>query len=64
MKQSKEVGEQPQVITPEEHEIDPFGTDLQIPGHRKIETARRQWGSCDVLTNSFSYGSTRSDDSK
>jgi hypothetical protein len=25
VKQSKEVEEQPQVITPEEHEIDPFG---------------------------------------
>ena len=39
VKQSKEVEEQPQVITPEEHEIDQFGTDLQMPGHRKIETA-------------------------
>ena len=39
VKQLKEVGEQPQVITPELHEIDPFGTDLQKPGHRKIETA-------------------------
>jgi hypothetical protein len=39
VKQLKEVEEQPQVITPEEHEIDPFGTDLQMPGHRKIETA-------------------------
>jgi hypothetical protein len=39
VKQSKEVEEQLQVITPEEHEIDPFGTDLQMPGHRKIETA-------------------------
>ena len=26
------------MITPELHEIDPFGTDLQKPGHRKIET--------------------------
>ena len=39
VKQSKEAEKQLQVITPEEHEIDPFGTDLQIPGHRKIETA-------------------------
>jgi hypothetical protein len=39
VKQLKEVEEQPQVITPEEHEIDPFGTDLQMSGHRKIETA-------------------------
>ena len=38
-KQLKEAKEQPQVITPELHEIDPFGTDLQKPGHRKIETA-------------------------
>jgi hypothetical protein len=38
-KQLKEVEEQPQVITPELHEIDQFGTDLQKPGHRKIETA-------------------------
>jgi hypothetical protein len=35
----KEVNEQPPVITPELHEIDPFGTDLKMPGHRKIETA-------------------------
>jgi hypothetical protein len=39
VKQVREVEEQPQVITPEEHEIDPFGTDLQKPGNRKIETA-------------------------
>jgi hypothetical protein len=39
VKQLKEVKEQPQVITPELHEIDPFGTDLQKPGHKKIETA-------------------------
>jgi hypothetical protein len=39
VKQSKEVEQQPPVITPEEHEIDPFGTDLRVPGHRKIETA-------------------------
>jgi hypothetical protein len=39
VKQLKEVEEQPQVITPEEHEIDPFGTDLQMSCHRKIETA-------------------------
>ena len=38
-KQLKEAKEQPQVITPELHEIDPFGTDLQKPVHRKIETA-------------------------
>ena len=37
--QSKEVEQQPPVITPEEHEIDPFGIDLKVPGHRKIETA-------------------------
>ena len=36
---SREVREQPQVITQEPHEIDPFGTDLKKPGHRKIETA-------------------------
>ena len=39
VKQMKEVKEQPQVLEVEEHEIDPFGTDLQMPGHRKIETA-------------------------
>ncbi|CAB4003992.1 Hypothetical predicted protein [Paramuricea clavata] len=39
VKKMREVEQQPQVITPEEHEIDPFGTDLQMPGHRKIETA-------------------------
>ena len=39
MKQLKEVKKQPQVITPEEYEIDPFGTELQKPGYRKIETA-------------------------
>jgi hypothetical protein len=39
VKQLKEVNEQPPVITPELHEIDPFGTDLKMPGHRKIETA-------------------------
>jgi hypothetical protein len=38
---SKEVEQQPPVITPEEHEIDPFGTDLKVPGHRKIETAAK-----------------------
>ncbi|CAB4022266.1 Hypothetical predicted protein [Paramuricea clavata] len=31
VKQSKEVEDQAQVITPEEHEIDPFGSDLQKP---------------------------------
>ncbi|CAB3977707.1 Gastrula zinc finger [Paramuricea clavata] len=36
---SREVKEQPVVVTPEEHEIDPFGTDLEKPFHRKIETA-------------------------
>ncbi|CAB4009275.1 Gastrula zinc finger [Paramuricea clavata] len=36
---SREVKEQPIVVTPEEHEIDPFGTDLAKPFHRKIETA-------------------------
>ncbi|CAB4002553.1 Hypothetical predicted protein [Paramuricea clavata] len=39
VKQLKEVKEQPQVITAELHEIDPFGTDLHKPSHRKIETA-------------------------
>ena len=39
VKQSREDKQQPPVITPYEHEIDPFGTDIQIPGHRKIETA-------------------------
>ena len=37
VKVTKEVEEQPEVITPEE--IDPFGTDLEKPSHRKIETA-------------------------
>ncbi|CAB3983697.1 Gastrula zinc finger [Paramuricea clavata] len=37
--QLKEVKDQPQVIAPELHEIDPFGTDLKKPYHRKIETA-------------------------
>ncbi|CAB3987823.1 Gastrula zinc finger [Paramuricea clavata] len=36
---SKEVKKQPPVITPSEYEIDPFGTDLEKPFHRKIETA-------------------------
>ncbi|CAB4024543.1 Gastrula zinc finger [Paramuricea clavata] len=36
---SREVKEQPIVVTPEEQEIDPFGTDLEKPFHRKIETA-------------------------
>ena len=39
VKQSREDKQQPPVITPYEHEIDPFGTDIKIPGHRKIETA-------------------------
>jgi hypothetical protein len=58
VKQSKEVEEQPQVITPEEHEIDPFGTDLQMPGHRKIETAANGAAVTYSLTpshNSTSY---------
>ncbi|CAB3989884.1 ---NA--- [Paramuricea clavata] len=38
-KVSREVKEQPTVVTPEEHEIDPFGTYLEKPSHRKIETA-------------------------
>ncbi|CAB3991092.1 Gastrula zinc finger [Paramuricea clavata] len=36
---SREAKEQPIVVTPEEQEIDPFGTDLEKPFHRKIETA-------------------------
>ncbi|CAB3991349.1 Gastrula zinc finger [Paramuricea clavata] len=36
---SREVKEQPTAVTPEEQEIDPFGTDLEKPFHRKIETA-------------------------
>jgi hypothetical protein len=39
LKQPKEKELQPSVITPEEHEIDAFGTDLQKPFYRKIETA-------------------------
>ena len=39
VKVMKEVEEQSAVVTPEEHEIDPFGTDLEKPFHRKIETA-------------------------
>jgi hypothetical protein len=39
VKVSREVREQSTVVTPEEHEIDPFGTDLEKPFHRKIETA-------------------------
>ena len=39
VKVSREVREQSAVVTPEEHEIDPFGTDLEKPFHRKIETA-------------------------
>ena len=39
IKQLKEKEERQHVITPEPQEIDPFGTDLQKPGHRKIETA-------------------------
>jgi hypothetical protein len=39
VKQSREDKRQLPAITPYEHEIDPFGTDLQLPGHRKIETA-------------------------
>ncbi|CAB4022873.1 Gastrula zinc finger [Paramuricea clavata] len=36
---SREAEEQPMVVIPEEHKIDPFGTDLEKPFHRKIETA-------------------------
>ncbi|CAB4002819.1 transcriptional regulator, partial [Paramuricea clavata] len=36
---TREVVEQPVVVTPEEHEIDPFGTYLDKPYYRKIETA-------------------------
>ncbi|CAB4000208.1 transcriptional regulator [Paramuricea clavata] len=36
---SREVKEQPFVVTPEERGVDPFGTDLEKPFHRKIETA-------------------------
>ncbi|CAB3978682.1 transcriptional regulator [Paramuricea clavata] len=39
VKQMKETEGQPPVVRVEEHEIDPFGTDLQAPGYRKIETA-------------------------
>jgi hypothetical protein len=39
VKQLREVKLQPPVITPEEYEIDPFGTDLQKPTYRKVETA-------------------------
>ncbi|CAB4007904.1 ---NA--- [Paramuricea clavata] len=39
VKVSREVKEQPAVVTPEEQEIDPFGTYLEKPFHRKIETA-------------------------
>jgi hypothetical protein len=53
VKQLREVEEQPQVITPEEHEIDPFGTNLQIPGHRKIETAANGAAVTYSLTPSY-----------
>ncbi|CAB3979147.1 Gastrula zinc finger, partial [Paramuricea clavata] len=39
VKVSREVKERPIVVTREEHEIDPFGTYLEKPFHRKIETA-------------------------
>ncbi|CAB4016303.1 Gastrula zinc finger [Paramuricea clavata] len=39
VKLMKEVGEQPVVVAPEKHEIDPFGTYLEKPSYRKIETA-------------------------
>jgi hypothetical protein len=52
VKQVREVEEQPQMITPEEHEIDPFGTDLQMPGHRKIETAANGAAVTYSLTSS------------
>ncbi|CAB3976688.1 Gastrula zinc finger [Paramuricea clavata] len=39
VKVMKEVAEQPVVVAPEQHEIDPFGTYLEKPSYRKIETA-------------------------
>ncbi|CAB4010884.1 Gastrula zinc finger [Paramuricea clavata] len=39
VKVTKEVGEQLVVVAPEEHEIDLFGTYLEKPSYRKIETA-------------------------
>ena len=39
VKVSREVEKQPTVITPDKQEIDPFGTYLNKPPHRKIETA-------------------------
>ncbi|CAB3994705.1 Gastrula zinc finger [Paramuricea clavata] len=39
VKVTREVGEQPVVVSPEKHEIDPFGTYLEKPSYRKIETA-------------------------
>ena len=39
VKQPREEKLQPPVITPEEHEMYPFGTDLQKPTYRKVETA-------------------------
>ena len=61
VKQLREVEEQPQVITPEEHEIDPFGTDLKRPGHRKIETAANGAAVTYVLTPQY-MDPTKSDD--
>jgi hypothetical protein len=53
VKQLKEVKEQPQVIAPEAHEIDPFGTDLQKPSHRKIETAANGAAVAYALTPQY-----------
>ena len=53
VKQLKEVKEQPQVIAPEVHEIDPFGTDLQKPSHRKIETAANGAAVAYALTPQY-----------
>ncbi|CAB4001817.1 Gastrula zinc finger [Paramuricea clavata] len=39
VKVMREVEEQPIVVAPKEHEIDPFGTYLEKPSYRKIETA-------------------------
>jgi hypothetical protein len=53
VKQLNKVEDQPQVIIPEEYEIDPFGTDLQKPGHRKIETAANGAAVTYSLTPSY-----------
>ena len=39
VKASRETKKQPIVFDPTKHEIDPFGTDLEKPFHKKIETA-------------------------